>query len=277
VNAGAAGVDLPDLRIVPLVSLVLHEDADERRTNLLRQRLTVEQVVKNPPLVTPLDATRFVVLDGANRTSALQLIGVRDVLVQVVDYDTVTLTTWFHLVAGVPSDQLVAALRDVAGGRMTESTLDAARRDLEAGRVAAYAVVPSGQVFAISTADPEAAVPLLQRVVATYRGRADIFRVQTDELEALAGFYSEIAAVVVFPPYKPADILALAGREAKLPTGITRHLVPHRALRLHTELALLWSDTPLGEKNRWLAEWTRHKLQAGEIRYYQESTVLYDE
>jgi hypothetical protein len=54
-------------------------------------------------------------------------------------------------------------------------------------------------------------------------------------------------------------------------------VIPGRALRLNTELSLLWSDTPLSEKNRWLAEWRRHKLQAGEIRYYEESTVLFDE
>ena len=31
------------------------------------------------------------------------------------------------------------------------------------------------------------------------------------------------------------------------------------------------------EKNRWLAEWTRHKLQERQIRFYEEPTVLYDE
>ena len=82
---------------------------------------------------------------------------------------------------------------------------------------------------------------------------------------------------MVFPTYRPDDILAMVGLNAMLPSGITRHLIPLRALRVNTELDLLWSDTLRSEKNRWLADWTRHKLQERQIRFYEEPTVLYDE
>src|SRR5207253_9396 len=61
--------ETPDLRIVRLDRLVEHEYNDEQRTTPLAQRLKVEGLLKNPPIVAPLedgDDPRYVVLDGAN-------------------------------------------------------------------------------------------------------------------------------------------------------------------------------------------------------------------
>ncbi len=118
---------------------------------------------------------------------------------------------------------------------------------------------------------------LLRSAVAVYKGSAHIHRVQADDLAALRPLFSEIAGLVAFPDYRPAEILALAEADAKLPSGITRHVIPRRVLRLNLGLDMLWADTNRAEKNRWLAEWVRGKLQAGHVRYYQEPTFLFDE
>ena len=63
--------ETPDLRIVPIELLVEHEYNDAQRTTPLAKRLEAEGLLKNPPIVAPLDDDpRFVVLDGANRTTA---------------------------------------------------------------------------------------------------------------------------------------------------------------------------------------------------------------
>src|SRR5688500_12969377 len=84
--------ETPDLRIVPLDLLIDHEYIAAQRTAPLAQRLQAEGLLKNPPIVAPLDLDggdeRFVVLDGANRTTALHTLGYPHVLVQVVDYET---------------------------------------------------------------------------------------------------------------------------------------------------------------------------------------------
>jgi hypothetical protein len=259
--------------------LVLHEEADRRRTLVLQHRMAVEQVVKNPPVVARLgEAERYLVLDGANRTSALWEIGVPDVVVQVVDYADVSLTTWFHLIVGVASGPLWSAIRAVPGLVVTEASLADARARWESRSVLGYVLLPDGHIATLSGAsDLLTGVALLRQVVGTYEGTAEIHRVQEDTLDKLAPHYSELAALVVFPPFLPADIVRLAENDVKLPTGITRHVIPRRALRLNTELRFLWSESTPVEKNRWLAEWTRHKLQASEIRYYQEPTFLFDE
>jgi len=270
--------ELPDLRVVSLESLVLHEEADARRVGLLQRRFVVEQIVKNPPVVAPMSAGRFVVLDGANRIAAMRALGLPDAVVQVVDYDTVELTTWFHLVVGMSPDDFLATVASASDGRLGALSQSSARSDLEAGRIAVYLVDPGGGFFGVQApSDLAARVTLLKALVATYSGQCDIHRVQTDAMSTLRSLYTELAGLVVFPPYGPGDILTLAEHDVKLPTGITRHVIPRRALRLNTDIDFLWGDSPLAEKNRWLSEWTRHKLQSREIRYYEESTFLFDE
>jgi hypothetical protein len=269
---------LPELRIVARAELLLHEEADERRVAALVRRMDADETVKNPPIVTPLGADRFVVLDGANRSAALARLGVPDVGVQVVDYGSVSLSTWFHLVVGVTPAEMLAAVRAVPGLLVEDAGLARARRGLAERRSLAFLSTPDGAVHELAGgADPAAQAELLRRVVATYKGQGHIHRVQSDDIAALRPLYSEIAGLVVFPGYSPADILAIAGSEAKLPSGITRHLIPHRALRLNLPLDVLWADTPRSEKNRWLGEWVRGKLQAGHVRAYEEPTVLFDE
>jgi hypothetical protein len=273
-----AGPQLPDLRVVAAGDILLHEEPDRRRTALLHHRMTVEQVVKNPPVVTSLGDSRYLVLDGANRTSALWEIGVPDIVVQVVDYADVDLTTWFHLIVGVPTPSFREAVLSVPGLMVEEVDLERARADWRRRSTLGYVVLPDGIVLSLSGADDLlSGVSLLRDVVGTYEGAADIHRVQDDLLEDLTPHYSELTGLVVFPPFRPADIRRLAENDVKLPTGITRHVIPRRALRLQTELRFLWSESTRLEKNRWLAEWTRHKLQAGEIRYYHEPTFLFDE
>lgn len=273
-----SGLELPDLRVVAAEDVLLHEDADERRVAALAMRLQSEGMVRNPPIVAPLDLARFVVLDGANRVSALRRLGVPDLVVQVVDYARVTLNTWYHLVTGVPVEDLEQGLAQVPGLTLRGSDLVQARAALADGHCIAFVAHPDGLVTQLR-AEGELAerTAILRQVVRLYKGKANIHRVQTDELSGLLPFYTEIAGLVVFPAYRPEDILAMAREDAKLPSGITRHLIPLRALRVNTELDLLWSDTLRAEKNRWLAEWTRHKLQDRQIRFYEEPTVLYDE
>src|ERR1700674_466750 len=99
--------ETPDLRIVPIDLLVEHEYNDAQRTAPLARRLQSEGLLKNPPIVSPLeDDARFVVLDGANRTTALNTLGFTCCLVQVVKYEDppVTLSTWHHVITGIELD-----------------------------------------------------------------------------------------------------------------------------------------------------------------------------
>ncbi len=273
--------EIPDLRFVATSDLVLHEQHDASRTEPLSARLVQDGVLKNPPVVAPInEQERFVVLDGANRTTALTELGFPHVVVQVVDYEDpdLVLDSWYHLVAEIEQEKFVAALYDIPGMTFEKVDLLHARAALARRHALAYLVCPDGEVMmACGEGDLHIRAALLNALVDVYRYRSRIYRVNTDRLEQLKPYYQDITALVVFPHYEPAEIIELARNSARLPAGITRHIIPRRALRLNIPLGVMAEDKPLAAKNDWLQAWLRRKLADKEIRFYQESTWLFDE
>lgn len=270
--------DIPTLRVVGVADLVLHEEVDPLRAEQLKERLRQDGVLKNPPVVTPLGDGKYVVLDGANRVAGLAVLGVRDAVVQVVDYSEVTLSTWNHLVAGIDRQGLLQTIAQMPEIQVQFSDLKTARERWAKRQILAYIVCPDADVCLVNgPGDLAGNAKTLLHLANVYKGRAVIYRVQTDDIHELAQYYDEVTAVITYPPYQPADILELARNGAKLPTGITRHIIPRRALRINIPLDFLSAQTPLEEKNAWLHQWIRRKLQNKEVRFYEEPTFLFDE
>ncbi len=118
----------------------------------------------------------------------------------------------------------------------------------------------------------------LRRLTSVYNGQSIIHRVTTDNLAELLPYHNEVTALIRFPRYTADEILHLASNGHKLPTGITRHVIPGRALRVNLPLSVLMDEQQTTEqKNEWLRAWISHKLARREIRYYQEATFLFDE
>ena len=293
--------EMPRLRVVRTNSLVLHEHSDVQRAKPLAERLRADGVLKNPPLVAPLyeaeedaqarfsehgpstkgDQPIYVVLDGANRTSALQQLKLPAVLVQVFRYDSgeVRLSNWNHVVSKLDRSQLLAGIQAVDGLRITETSLLDARADLARREILAYLACPDGKVFAVHsrahTLRPR--TTLLNKMVDTYKDVSQLYRANTDEPDEVLDYYEEVAALMVFPHYEPAEVQALARDGIHLPAGITRHVVKGRAMRLNYPLEELSKSTTIEEKNARFAEWLREKMANKEIRYYEEPTFLFDE
>ena len=272
---------LPDLRIVPTEHLFLHEDVEPNRVARIVARIGQDQLLKNPIIVAELDEdAHFVVLDGANRATALRQLGVRDALVQVVDYGDpeVRLDTWYHMVCDIDKRDLFARIAQVAAVRLKASTLPQARALLTYHQILAYMVCKDGDVHQVDGPDDlPGRAALLNQIALTYKGSATIYRVQTDRIDELLPLYGNPAAVIIYPRFAPRDILELTRNAAKLPTGITRHIIPKRALRLNMPLSILNAAEPLPEKNRALQAQIAEMLKAGRVRHYQESTYLFDE
>jgi len=247
---------LPDLRIVPTAHLYLHEDVEPTRVERIAQRIQADQLLKNPVIVAELDdRSHYVVLDGANRSTALKQLGVRDALVQVVAYGDpeVKLETWYHLVADVDKHDLFARIAEVAEVRLKTSDLPHARTMLAFHQILAYMVCKDNDVhLVVGPDDLPGQARLLNDIAKTYKGQATIYRVQTDNMAELKALYGNVAAVIVYPRFTPSDILELTRNATKLPTGITRHVIPKRALRVNVPLSLLTADTPVSSRTSWL-------------------------
>jgi hypothetical protein len=273
--------DLPDLRMLPTPSLVPHEDTDPRRVSRLAERLAGEDYLKNPPIVARIpEKDQFVILDGANRVSAFMELKIPHIVAQVVSYADpgVILDTWYHVVSGLDTQEFEDLLNHVEGLSLKECSLDEARSALATNTAAAYIICCGGVRMAIS---PEGKllhdIHLLNNIVGAYKGKANIFRASNDIWEKQVPYYPHITALVVFPKYTPKDILMVAANGYRVPSGVTRHIIPNRALHINIPLEILRADWGQSKKEDWLHEWLMERMASNAIRYYSESTFSFDE
>ncbi len=282
-NALPAGsLALPDLRIVAVADLLLHERHDLQRSEPLAVRLETEQVLRNPPIVATVGNgdSRYVVLDGANRATAFGRMGLPHIVVQVVDYGAadLVLDCWHHLVVGFPHESFTARLAALTGLIVEPTDLAHARAELARREALAFVAYPGHGCCTIRGAGTlHERVGQLNDMVDMYRAGGRIFRVATDRLEALMPHYDDVTALVVFARHDPSEIVELARIGAPLPAGITRHVIQRRALHLDMPVALLREPGSLAGKNAWLAEWMKRKVEHKQVRFYQESTFMFDE
>ena len=268
------------LRIVRLDDVLLHEQIEKSRVERLVQRLEEDQFLKNPPIVAEHNA-KYVLLDGATRVTALKRVGCRDVIVQVVDYAApgMVLETWNHMLLDAPVDELFRSLRALPGLRVEPTTASAANVALDRRDAIGALLLGDGQAYALRVdADTlEKQAQMLNQVVAAYEGRGEVYRVAHTDVERLLAEHGRLSALVVFPRYRQGEIRRLALNGAKLPMGVTRHIIPGRALRLNIPLDVLQRDEPLERKNAWLDAWMKAKLRDRHVRFYQEPVFLFDE
>ena len=281
-TAPAARDGLPLLRFVPVESLIPHEQHDDQRMQPLVKKLREQAVLKNPPIVAPLDASgrRFVVLDGANRCMAAQAAGFPHLVVQIVPYEEphVRLSTWAHGLGDYSGDDFEKLLRAVPGIDCREEPLQRARATLARREAIACAVFADGHADTLhAQGDLHARNRLLNAVVDTYRSSRRFVRVTTDSLDEVRARHPDVTALMVFPHFEPAEVIELAEGGARLPAGITRHLIRWRALRLNVPIERLTSKDSADAKNAWLDEWLKEKLTTRQVRFYEEPTVLFDE
>lgn len=263
----------PDLRIVPTASLQPHEDHDFQRSLPLIERLKQEAVVINPPIVAPMGEGQFVVLDGANRYHAFSHLGYPHILVQVASYESgyVGLETWRHIVCAWDAEAFLAHLRQLP---------DIEIHNGQASGAVAHLLLKDGRVLALQSPieNTHERNAVLREIVGVYHHHAVLHRTALTEPDDIWPLQPDGIALMIFPQYEPADIIAAARYHAYLPPGISRHIIHGRALRLNYSLELLRdAEKSLSEKNEMLQAWIQEKLAHRQVRYYAEATYQFDE
>jgi hypothetical protein len=269
-------VHFPILRVVPIEQCLLHEQTDDARVAPLRARLAADKVLRNPPILGRHDGLeQLIVLDGATRTTALRQIGQQNVVAQVVDYDdaAIQLHTWSHVLSGLRLDDLVETLADEPALAARPCTPYEAENALAHRETLADLAGGDGRCYAlVRSADIVARAAALRRLFAAYAGRAAIARVPPRDWPARLDEQNASVAVV-YPTYTKRDIVALAQAGAVLPAGITRHVIPGRALRVNAPI----DDRPADEQQARLDDWLRQRQASHGVRFYAEPTFLFDE
>jgi hypothetical protein len=275
--------DFPSLTFLSVISLLIHERHDDQRTLPLIHRIRSSGVFRNPPVVAPLEdgSDRYMVLDGANRVTALRQMGFPHALVQVVQPDDpgLILHTWNHTVWELNPVRFMRGLRSIPGLRMKRLGDPDVQPSLEHECGIALVQSSRGHLYTLcaQAADLETRVLLLNDLVDSYKDRARFDRTSQRDACSLVNVYPSFCGLVIFPNFNIHDLLRLAGKSYLLPAGVTRFLISPRALHLNYPLDELAADKPLRDKNQALHKWIQDRLAHKGVRYYAESTYLFDE
>lgn len=233
--------NFPIIKIVPTGSLVLHEYTDPVRVKKMKKRFASKAaVLKNPILVSKMPGGKYVVLDGANRTTVLNELNVPHAVVQLVEYKQpkVLLKTWNHLIVDPRFKKIF-----------------------------------SGSQKSFSHGDLEQ----MDKFVHSYKGRYKFYRVVESSFSQLRRQYKYSTCLVIFPKFSPKDIVKFTARGHRIPSGITRHVIQGRALRLPVPLEFLRSSKSLARKNQWLVKLVSDIVKNNQVRYYEEPVFIFDE
>ena len=272
---------LPHLDILPIESVILHEDHDMQRSAPLIEKLRDTGILRNPPIVMPLmDGTkRYMVLDGANRVTSIQEMEFPHIIAQVVEAEdpNVNLQTWNHIVWGMSSKTLMASLRKIKGLELTKIDV---HKSMDAPKYVPVNVrLPDGKLYLLSEEPTDLSnhIATLHAVVNSYKTCASLDRTSQTLIDSFRDIHNDLTALIIFPRFKIRTLLKLAGRKIVLPTGITRFTVSPRALHLNYPLHELSSGKPIEEKRDYLRRWVEERVKKKGVRLYSEATFLFDE
>lgn len=274
---------LPVLAVLPVHSLVIHEHHDASRTGPLIERIRSSGVFTNPVIVMPLHdhTARYMVLDGANRTTATRQMGFDHILAQVVEPDElgVETQTWNHVVWDIPPEQFFENIRQIEGISLRKSNAEKAYENVIHRQGLCAIHLPDGRVYEahVHSANGRKRNEFLNSIVDTYKSTGRLDRTNQRTIEPLKKLYTSLSGLVFMPKLKIRHLTQLVSQGEFLPAGVTRFTISPRALRVNFPLNVLLSDISLEEKNDALHHFIQSRMSSKGVRYYAEETVLYDE
>jgi L-serine kinase (ATP) / ParB family transcriptional regulator, heme-responsive regulator len=249
---------LDDLRLVGVEDLILHEAHDKDRLVRLRARIEDEKEQRNPVIVSS-QGDCCLVLDGAHRVRALQELGARLALAQLVEPPE-RAESWAHLLDGVD----LAELRGIKEVEVSDRPQDNPLATVETAR--------GERAFLCSREEGlSAEVRALWALQALYPEGVVVRRVDPDAPVKLA----EGEAMIRYRPFAPKELVEIVRSGAVLPAGITRFRVQERVLNVRYPLEKMKNgDAPT--RNAELRAFVQRLWNENRIRYYREPVVLFE-
>ena len=253
---------LKDLRLVEPGCLLLHEAHDEDRLTRLKERITSEGEQRNPVVASP-HGDRFLVLDGAHRVRAMDELGARFVLVQVVEPPE-RAEGWGHVVGGMgapaPDDADGLVVAEAPGGEAN-------------GEAVAEIETAGGERISVRSrgVGPLARSRAMWALQASYPEEAAVRRVEPDVRVRLLGG----EALIRYRAFSPGDLVEIVGSGAVLPAGVTRFRVRERVLGVRYPLGRMMDGEPRA-RNVELRRFVSERWAENRVRYYREPVVLFE-
>ena len=249
----------PDLRIVPLTAIKLQEGVTDEKAHLLAENMQRLDGIINPIVVAPLGEECFVQLDGASRLAALSILGAPWAFIHVVNYESVSLTTWVH--ATTMDSSALRRLDDQDPLiRLTEiRQRRVGGEGIEGFDLVATAIFADGDNFGIySSGGLAKRVKTANQLIGLYElnpeQRIDIDGGGIEKVLDTARCLGPNGVAVEYANFSQTEVMQVVAAGEILPPGVTKHRLEQRVLMNYPLNRLLNSYLFQRDQDRLLAQ-----------------------
>ncbi|MFA4818875.1 MAG: hypothetical protein WC621_03465 [Patescibacteria group bacterium] len=274
--------NLPKLKIVSITKLCLHETVDPKRVLKLKKIIKKAHLFTNPPIVSYIPAMdKYLVLDGANRTTTLKELNFKYILVQLVEYkdSVVDLLTWNHFVSQISLQRVIDLFKGYNKklNILKVKSSQSAKNLLDTKPGVVY--ITDGKLHYVinNFKDFKDEIAILNFAVNIYKGKHNFNRILGDNYKILKKEYPKNKVLFVYKKLLQQDIIKVVRAGLYVPSGISRHIIQGRALRVDIPIVWLKGAASLLSSNKKLKKLINSRLSLGQIRYYSEPTFIFND
>ncbi|MEE9189331.1 MAG: ParB N-terminal domain-containing protein [Candidatus Neomarinimicrobiota bacterium] len=267
--------ELPLLCVVNIDEILFHEEPDLYRVDGLINELTESALLKHPPVVTNSNnVDKKILIDGANRVTALQKMGLKRIIVQVVNIPEprLKLDCWHHVLEDISPRALLDFAYSIDGIKLIKSSSHTSEGYLFSIRFSENTLYN-----AFGHADLMHQMEQLKKFVESFKNHPYRDRVSYTNLEYLKKNYQRFSALITYRHLTIDQVISMAMKGVTLPSGITRFLLPKRALHCNIKLNVLQQEKSLKELNQEFDKFIMNKIRNKRIRFYHEPTFHFDD
>jgi hypothetical protein len=244
---------LSSLQLIDIDQLCLHEKSETDRLIKTSDSIQRDGFLRHPVLATKMKNSKFLVLDGVHRLSALKKLSCKRVPAQIMHPDSFTFHTWDHLVtAGTWMNQLV-------------NETNTKQQENQQGEHFLEFVDENNcrKVIFLSDHDEERLVKW-HKTVSIYENQR-IKRIPHGSCTVP----DKGLILVANPNYTLYDLENIVQKEFLLPAGVTRVQAHGRLLNIQVPVSLLTAQNPPIEQwDLMINEWEKS------LRLYTEQIYL---
>lgn len=273
------------IKIVPASRCLVHEGTVRKWVDDITSTIQRDKNLKNPIIVTAHKGY-YVVLDGMHRFAAMAQLGIPDILVYEVDYNSPDIVLGgfdAFTFKKLNAENLMSELFPAAEGFRLQKfpTLVAAKEQVSSRDFLLAMADKDGAVWGLDrTSGKEDIDAICEAVDRVDRVMSDRFprAIYVNNESSLQDFgESAAASIVLRPQFSKGEVLDRTLNKKIFPPKSTRHLIPGRPLRVDVDLTLLSADLDLESKNRLLKKHLHWCFENNRIRYYPEPVYTFSD
>lgn len=269
-----------NLNIFKIKDIKLHETTETNRLRNIFDRISNSKHLMNPVIVGKYD-DELILIDGANRLSTLREIGCKLIIAQLTDYRNrkIKLRNWNHLIYDIGIDE-VKVFCDKNKFRYKEITYKEGKSFLKNNHnCVLVSDISNGKSLLINL--PKNFNETIQKLNEFTKFYFNVHNFDRSEEEIkfsdLCKYSRRNGVLVEFFKFRKEQIVKIAKNKAKLPAGISRHILDNRVLHVRYEISKLKDDKDINVKREELNKYLISKIDSNKVRQYRESVIVFDE